>query len=448
VGDFETFAPVVAFSTVRLFLILSLKFKWYTCSIDFANAFVQAELKHPVWIHLPRGFHSTHSGKTCLELQKSLYGLAEAPRLWNLHLFEAITDLGFVPSAIDPCLMMKKDIFLVFFCDDAGVAAKSEAVIDDLVDALNDKGFELTREQSFSEFLGIKYEELSDGSISMTQKGLISKIIAAADMEGCNPKHTPAPKAALGLDPDGETMNETWSYPSIVGMLLYLSTNTRPDISFAVSQVARYTHNPKKSHTSAVKHLIRYLSKTWDKGTIVRPSTDLNLDCYVDADFAGLYGRYPDTDSTSVKSRTGFIIKLGGCPVFWKSQLQPSIALSTAEAEYVALSQSVRVLLPMQELLKEILAIVDVPSEFRSVASTVRATVFEDNNSALQLATTHRVTNRTRYYAVKWHWFWDAVRRGKFQIEPIDTSDQDADYFTKGLVKVPFESNRKSNQGW
>jgi hypothetical protein len=448
VGDFETFAPVVAFSTVRLFLTLSLKFKWHTCSIDFANAFVQAKLKNPVWIHLPRGFRSTLSGKTCLELQKSLYGLAEAPRLWNLHLFKAIKELGFIQSKIDPCLMMKPDIFLIFFCDDTGVAAKSEADIQELVDALSAKGFELTREATFSEFLGIKYTDLSDGSIEMTQKGLIEKIIAATDMENCNPKHTPALKAALGLDPDGKSMSESWSYLSIIGMLLYLTTNTRPDIAFAVSQVARYSHEPKQSHANAVKQIVRYLSKTRDKGIIVRPSVEFSLDCFVDADFAGRYGRDPDTEPTSVKSRTGYIIKLGGCPVFWKSQLQSSITLSTAEAEYVALSQSLRVLLPMQELLTEIIEHVDVPSEFNSVDSTIRATVFEDNNSALLLATTHRVTNRTRYYAVKWHWFWEAHRLGKFKVEPVDTNEQDADYFTKGLVQEPFESNRKSNQGW
>ena len=82
--------------------------------MDFANAFVQAKLKNPVWIHLPRGFRSTLSDKTCLKLQKSLYGLAEAPRLWNLHLFKAIKELGFIQSKIDPCLMMKPDIFLIF----------------------------------------------------------------------------------------------------------------------------------------------------------------------------------------------------------------------------------------------------------------------------------------------------------------------------------------------
>ncbi|KAI2506515.1 hypothetical protein MHU86_7925 [Fragilaria crotonensis] len=144
-------------------------------------------------------------------------------------------------------------------------------------------------------------------------------------MSDSNYNWTPAAQAALGIDPDGSPMTETWSYRSIVGMLLYLSTNTRPDIAFAVSQVARFCHNPKRSHASAVKTLVRYLHRTSDMGMIVKPTGTLDLDCYVDADFAGLHGRDPDRSPTSAKSRTGYIITLGGCPILWKSHLQSEI---------------------------------------------------------------------------------------------------------------------------
>ena len=83
-------------------------------------------------------------------------------------------------------------------------------------------------------------------------------------------------------------MDEFWNYHSIVGLLLYWSTNTRPDITFAVSQVAMFNHSPKKSHASAIKSIVRYLHRTANKGTIVTLTGDLSLDCYVDADFAGL----------------------------------------------------------------------------------------------------------------------------------------------------------------
>jgi hypothetical protein len=150
-----------------------------------------------------------------------------------------------------------KDLMIVLYVDDAGIVAPMVELIDAFVDGLKAKGFELMKEGSFSEFLGIKFEEDTlAGSITMTQMGLIKKIIATTKMENCNPNWVPAAKEALGIDPEGEPMEEDWSYPSIIEMLLYLSTNTRPDIAFAVSQVARFNHNPKKSHATAIKMII------------------------------------------------------------------------------------------------------------------------------------------------------------------------------------------------
>jgi hypothetical protein len=240
-------------------------------------------------------------------------------------------------------------------------------------------------------------------------------------------------------------MDEFWNYRSIVGMLLYLSTNTRPDITFAVSQVARFNHSPKKSHASAIKTIVRYLHRTADKGTIVTPTGDLSLDCYVDADFAGLHGRDPDHSDTSAKSRTGYIITLGGCPILWKSQLQTEISLSTLESEYSALSASMRTLLPLRDLLSEICRELTLPPDFKS---TIRCRVFEDNNGALLLATKQRITNRTKYFLVKWHFFWHHVRNGDVEVLKIATTDQLADYLTKGLNREVFERIRKLAQGW
>ena len=146
-----------------------------------------------------------------------------------------------------------------------------------------------------------------------SQQGLIKKILKAADMVLCNPQWTPAAKDTLGIDPDGKPMSETWNYRSIVGMLLYLSTNTRPDISFSVSQVAHFSHSPKQSHAIAVKRILRYLKRTETQGTNVNfKDEELKLDCFVNADFAGLFGSDPRNEPSSVKSRTGYIIKLAG----------------------------------------------------------------------------------------------------------------------------------------
>ncbi|KAI2500885.1 hypothetical protein MHU86_13605 [Fragilaria crotonensis] len=221
----------------------------------------------------------------------------------------------------------------------------------------------------------------------------------ATGLQDCNPNHFPALQACLRIDPDGEPMDEFWNYHSIVGMLLYLSTNTRPDITFAVSQVARFNHSPKKSHASAIKTILCYLTRTADKGTIVTPTGYLSLDFYVDADFAGLHGRDPDHSDTSAKSRTGYIITLGGL-----SNLEVPTAnkdsLSTLESEYSALRARIRTLLPLRDLLGGICMELTLPPDFKS---TICCRVFEDNNGALLLTTKQRIVNHTKYFLLKWH---------------------------------------------
>ena len=131
-------------------------------------------------------------------------------------------------------------------------------------------------------------------------------------------------------------------------MLLYLSSNTRPDIAFAVSQVAWFNSNPKQSHASAVKMIMRYLSATSDKGIIFTPTTSIKVDCYVDADFTGLHGRERQDLSASVCSCTGYILFFCSCPLIWKSQLQTETAISTFHAERVALSSAIQKLITIQ----------------------------------------------------------------------------------------------------
>jgi hypothetical protein len=214
-----------------------------------------------------------------------------------------LLDLGLKQCQHDQCLFYKANLLIVLYIDNASIAAPEEKYIDEFITSLETKGFTLTKEGTFSEFLGIKFTENKDATtITLTQNGLIKKTISATNLENCNTNWTPAATSALGMDPDGELMTKEWSYPSIVGMLLYLSTNTRPDIAFTISQVACFSYSPKQSHACAIKQIVRYLSRTWDKGTIIKPTNTLQLDCYVDADFAGLYKCDPDASPTSAKS--------------------------------------------------------------------------------------------------------------------------------------------------
>ena len=131
---------------------------------------------------------------------------------------------------------------------------------------------------------------------------------------------------------------------------------------------------------------------------------------FVDADFAGLYRSDPDFEPSSAKSRMGYLIKFAGCPLLVKSCLISSICLSTAESEYYALSQCLRSLMPIKELLKELIMNLNVPKTFRvEPGHSIKTTVHEDNTSALTLANGQKITNRTRHYQVRWHFFWSIL---------------------------------------
>jgi hypothetical protein len=133
---------------------------------------------------------------------------------------------------------------------------------------------------------------------------------------------------------------------------MYLSGNTQCELSFANHQCSRFSINPRNTHGTALKRIGGYFLETRDKGTIVQPIDSLTLNCYVDADFAGLFSSSKPNDPCSVRSRTGFVILLGTTPTTWVSKLQSETALSTMESEYIALSQALRVLLPLRKILQ------------------------------------------------------------------------------------------------
>ena len=200
---------------------------------------------------------------------------------------------------------------------------------------------------------------------------------------------------------------------------MYLATNSRPDIAYSVNQCARFTHAPKASHAVAVKRILRYLKGTNSKGMIINPSDAFNVDCHVDADFGGLWGSENDQDPISVKSRTGFIITFMNCPLLWISKIQTQIALSTMEAEYIALSHSMRELIAIREILKEIqqhtMAESTLKPEYRTIhkyGSIPQSKVYEDNDACLKFATLPKMSPRTKNIAISYHFFrfektWD-----------------------------------------
>ena len=174
----------------------------------------------------------------------------------------------------------------------------------------------------------------------------------------------------------------------------------------------------------------------------------LTDDVYVDADFAGGWGHEDPLDPVCVKSRTGYMIEVMGCPVQWTSKLQPCIATSTMEAEYTALSMALRVVIPFMDVCRYFV------SKFRpargSSLITFKTTVHEDNMGALTLAKLEpgRSTPRSKFYAIKMHWFRSHLKPREIELEYIESSQQKADIFTKALTTAEFLRARKLTCGW
>jgi hypothetical protein len=454
----ETYAPVVQWSTIRLMMTLVLKYDLPTRVVDYTNAFCQAPLltkegkPKAVFVEMPKGFEHPDGTDLVLHLKMALYGQSIAPRAWYDKLVASLENQGFKISENDPCLFIHDDMFCFCYVDDTVFLGKDSAKLEAMISRLRtEEELELTDEGELHNYLGIEIDikgtEPGERTFHLTQKGLIDKVLDATGMTNCKGNALPASLKPLGPDPDGPPFIEDWNYASVIGMLMYLASNSRPDIQFAVHQCARFTHNYRQSHATAIKTILRYLKETRTQGLIMKPTKGLTVDCYVDASFASLWDVEDKQDSTCVKSRTGFVIMIAGCPLLWASKLQTMIALSTTEAEYIALSQSMRELIPMRRLVQEVATSTALNLKDDLSAAT-HSTVFEDNNGALRLATHPKITPKSKHFAISWHWFKSAVVKGSVEIVRVDTKEQIADIFTKQPDGPTFLHLRMLLCGW
>lgn len=271
------------------------------------------------------------------KLKRSLYGLKQSPRCWNSTLDEFLKQLGFVQSTSDPCIYVAShgELMVGVYVDDIIIGGKDEKTVKDFKVALGKK-FDVKDLGKLHHFLGMKVaQNRVSGDVWMGQPAYVEKVLDKFGMRDANPVATPVNSSTrLIKAEEGEKDAEQSLYQSAVGSLLYLSTGTRPDITFAVCSVAKFCSKPTKCHWTAVKRILRYLKGTPDFGLLYSCCDQQDCSGYSDSDWAG--------DLNDRKSMSGYIFMLGGAGISWRSKKQTSVALSTAEAEYIALSSSVQ----------------------------------------------------------------------------------------------------------
>ena len=450
----DTYSPVVNWFSIRLLLIMAKLHNYATRQVDFVLAYPQADIPYPNYMKLPHGIKTIEGSSTShvLQLKKNIYGGKNSGRVWYDYLKEGLLNIGFVPSSIDECVFYRKDVIFFFYVDDGVWIAKSDKSIDKAMkDLCNPKKakntYRMEDQGDITDYLGINFDKDEEGNLVMTQPHLINQIIDEVKVKrGEKTRSTPALSTKLLKRCSDEPSVECpFDYRKVIGKLNYLEKSSRPDIAYAVHQCARFCSDPKQEHIDAVIHLVKYLKGTSTQGVLLRPH-DQSFEVWVDADFSGNWNVNTGVaDPSTAKSRSGYVITYANCPIIWASKLQTQIALSSCEAEYISLSQSLRDTLPIMNLMQELK---DREFEDGYYKPKVHCRLFEDNTGALALATVPRIRPRTKHINLVYHHFREAVREGLVDIIYTNTKEQIGDMFTKPLAQNDFVKFRRRLLGW
>jgi hypothetical protein len=385
--------------------------------MDVKGAYLNGVLKETVYMKQPDGY-GDGSGRVC-QLIKTLYGLKQAGREWNTQFNEGIKQMGFTRLTSDPCAYIKRqgdqfqivtvwvDDLLIFSTNDAGMTLTKKLISD---------RWEVTDLGEPSKIIGIEITR-QNNSISISQKQYIESLLKKEHMEFANPVAMPLdPNVVIEPNPDPSENNRSNPFARLLGELQYIANCTRPDISFAVNRLASYTANPSLAHYGMLKRILRYLAGTRSHGiTYKKWGFHKPVIAYTDAAHA-------NTDEK--KSTTGIVFISGGGAIAWKSKKQTISALSTTEAEYIALSHAGSEARWYRNLFTEL-----------GFGQQEPLTIRSDSLGAIARATNPYLTHSSRHIDLKWHVVRQLVTLGTITPEACRDAEQTADVLTKPIPR-------------
>ena len=422
----ETFAPVAKVTTFRLMLAMSKVLNLKIHQLDVDSAFPYADLDEEVYMAPPPGMDLKEG--YCLKLDKSLYGLKQAPRNWNKNIVEYIKSIGFKQCILDNCLFVKKvgeETYLIsLYVDDILIAGSNVSVIEDIKQEFMMR-YEMKDLGELNHYLGMKITRTTEFiKVDQTQytKDMLIKYAYLLDGMEHRKFDTPMERdlKLQKIDAETETVKQRayatkFPHMNIVGALLYLSINTRPDISFAVGALATFNKFPTYKSCKALLRVLIYLRDTSERG-IQFTGSDFILSGYSDADWGG--------DLESRRSTTGYVVFAAGGPIAWQSKLQSTVAVSTMEAEYMAAFGAIQELIWIKGVLGEL--------GFNYVDPI---TLYMDSKSAMSLAKNPTHHKRSKHIDIKYHWLREhTFEEGTIYLEHCGTEEMIADVLTKALA--------------
>ncbi|KAG8501668.1 hypothetical protein CXB51_004714 [Gossypium anomalum] len=371
----DVFSPVVKHSSIRALLGIMAMNDLELEQLDVKTTFLHGKLEEDIYMQQPEGFTVSEKEDYVCLLKKSIYGLKQSPRQWYKRFDSFMTSHDFKRSSFNSCVYFKKN--------SDGSFVHLLLYVDDMLIAVKDKGEIRKVKAQLSEEFEIK------------DLGPVKKI----------------------LDDEIEYMSHV-PYSSVVGSLMYAMICLHPDLSYAANAVSRYMANPGKEHWKAVQWILRYLRGTTNV-CLQFGRTEDGVIGYVDTDFTG--------DLDRRRSLTGYIFTIGGCAISWKATLQTTVALSTTEAEYMAITEACKEAIWLKGLFSELYEDLQI------------STVFCDSQSAIFLTKNQMFHERTKHIDARYHFVREIITRGDIVMSKISTHENPVDMMTKSLPITKFE---------
>ncbi|WCJ44342.1 Retrovirus-related Pol polyprotein from transposon RE1 [Euphorbia peplus] len=421
----ETFAPVARLEAIRILCAFASYKGFKLFQMDVKSAFLNGYIDEEVYVSQPPGFEDPKFPDHVYKLKKALYGLKQAPRAWYERLTKFLLSKGFVRGCVDTTLFTlkkNKDILIAqVYVDDIIFGATNESLCREFSNHMKAE-FEMSMMGELTFFLGLQIKQSNDG-VFINQAKYTREVLKKFGMMDSNAVDIPM-DVSKDIDDEEKAGKpvDIKTYRGMIGSLLYL-TASRPDIHFAVCFCARYQSKPREIHDVAVKRILRYLKGTPEAGLWYPCSFDFTPIGYTDSD----YGR----DKLKRVSTSGGCHFLGECLVSWHSKKQTSVALSTAEAEYVAAGSCVSQMLWIKQQI----------ADYGVIPGTI--TIYCDNKSAIDLSKNPIQHSRMKHVHIRHHFLRDHVLKKDIIITHVSSEENLADMFTKPLAGMAFSNLRE-----
>jgi hypothetical protein len=413
----ETFSPVVRHTTLRLLFALSVQLDLDVIHLDVKTAFLNGDLDETIYMQKPAGFVCSDPNKV-LKLNKAIYGLKQASRAWHKKVDSCMLTDGYKRSDIEPCLYTKivgnNKTMVTLYVDDFLIFSNDQEELKHLK-AMLCNNFKIKDLGQVKECLGMSVRfDKKKGIVTLSQKKYVDELLRKFNMFECKTVNTPM-EANLKSKKENITNCQN-PYQQLIGSLMYLAVLTRADIAYSVSYLSQFNICSSEEQWIYAKRVLRYLKKTKDVGLRYCKNENVNIQGFVDSDWCN--------DINDRKSYTGFCYTMSGSVISWSCSKQKCIALSSTEAEYVAISEACKEAVYLRNLQYEI------------TKTMYKITLHNDNQSAHKLLVNPIFHNRTKHIDVRFHYCRDLIAKDLVSVKYLCTNDMPADLLTKSLNTV------------